>query len=101
MLKKEFDPHGSDTHLGGIKIAEVIDNNDPKCCERVLVRVIGVHDMSAPKTKTDYAIWADHCAPSKNRSGDIPEKGDFLYVMFPDLQDPMRCVWLGWVRHMR
>jgi len=95
MKKYDWKYTGSDVILGGIHIAKVIDNNDPKAMERVLVRIIGIHNME--NETVDNAIWADRIAFSKFSSGDIPDKGDFLYVIFPD-RDPMRVLWLGWVR---
>lgn len=89
--------NGSDVSLEGIKIAKVISNGDPKAQERVYVRVIGVHDMS--NEDPDYGIWAHHLAPSKGNSGEIPDKDDFIYVTFPDKNDPNNCLWLGWCRY--
>lgn len=98
MNGTDFNPFGSDSDLRGIHIAEVVDNNDPKACERVLIRVIGVHDME--NKKIENAIWADRIAFSKFSSGDIPDVGDYVYVMFPEPGNPMRALWLGWVRSL-
>ena len=85
-----------DVDLSGIKIAQVIDNYDPLCIERVLVRVVGVHDMS--NDVPENAIWARHMAPSKASSGEIPDIGDWLYVTFLNSEDPMSIIWWGWLR---
>jgi len=80
----------------GIYVAQVVDNMDPKGLERVKVRVVGIHDMSIQNE--DYAVWAERCCPSKYiNNGDIPDIGDWVYVMFLN-GDPMRPVWLGYVR---
>ena len=99
MNKNDFNPYGSDVDLRGINIAIVVDNNDPKALERVLVRVLGIHDMN--NTSIDNAIWADRVAFSKYSSGDIPDVDDYLYVIFPDTKDPMHILWLGWVRSLK
>jgi len=99
MNGKDFNPYGSDVDLRGIHIALVVDNNDPKAMERVLVRVMGIHDMSDTSLKN--AIWADRLAFSKYSSGDIPDKDDYLYVQFPDRKNPMWIIWLGWVRSLK
>jgi len=99
MNDKDFDPYGSDVDLRGIHIAEVVDNNDPKAMERVLVRIIGIHNME--NKRIENAIWADRVAFSKFSSGDIPDIGDFLYVQFPNTKDPMKVLWLGWVRSLK
>ena len=96
MQNKDFDVAGSDVVLTGWHIAKVVDNNDPKQCERVLVSVIGIHDVD--KASVDYSIWADCCGHSKFASGDIPDVGDYLWVQFVNPIDPMRCIWFGWVR---
>ena len=90
--------NGSDVSLEGIKIGLVVDNMDQKGIERVKVRVIGVHDMS--NTKVENAIWAQHIAPSKYVSGHIPDRGDWVYVMFMNPTDPMSALWLWFVRTM-
>lgn len=99
MNKKDFNPTASEVVLSGIHIAKVIDNNDPKAMERVLVRVLGIHDME--NEKLDNAIWADRIAFSKFSSGDIPDVDDFIYVMFPNINNPMKVLWLGWVRSLQ
>lgn len=96
MTIEEYKLHGSDANLAGIHIALVVDNQDPKCCERVKVRVIGIHDMQ--NDVPENSIWAQHMAPSKGTSGEVPRAGDFVYVMFRDIQDPMSCLWMGYVR---
>ncbi len=95
MLLQEFgiDSSGS---LDGIKIAQVVSNADPKCQERVLVRVMGVHNME--NDIYENGVWAHHCAPFRDSSGDLPEKYDYVYVIFPDKKDPMSILWLGFVR---
>jgi hypothetical protein len=97
MKLEELRFDGSDCDLLGFKIAQVVKNKDAKAQERVWVRVIGVHDMKS--TDPDYGILAIHCAPSKSNSGEIPDIGDFLWVVFPDMVNPNFCLWLGWVRH--
>lgn len=86
----------SQNDLKGIKIAKVISNEDAKMQERVLVRVIGTHNMAVDTM--DNAVWANHCSPFRDASGDLPEPGDFVYVMFPDEKDPMSILWIGFVR---
>jgi hypothetical protein len=83
--------------LHGIFIGKVVDNMDPKGLERVRVRVIGVHDME--KEEKDNSIWAEHCAPSKQTSGELPDPDDWLYVSFVH-GSPMMCIWHGWVRKL-
>lgn len=95
MLSQEFGLN-QDADLKGIKIAYVVSNEDPKCQERVLVRVLGVHNME--NDVITNAIWAHHCAPLRNASGSIPEVGDYIYVMFPNERDPMSIIWMGFVR---
>jgi hypothetical protein len=85
----------NEVDLGGIFIALVVDNMDPKALERVRVRVLGVHDMDN-KIK-DNSIWANHIAPSKSKSGEIPDIDDYVYVQFLQ-KDPMCPIWLGWLR---
>jgi len=89
---------GSDCDLSGIKLAQVVSNIDPTAQERVMVRVLGVHNMSNT-TDPDYSIMAHHCAPSNNSSGDIPNVGDWLYVMFTDVNNPNQCIYLGYARY--
>lgn len=88
----------SEVDLGGVFIAEVINNSDPKCLERILVRVLGVHDMT--NTAEENAVWASHIKPSKSNSGEVPDIGDFVYVMFLQ-KDPMHILWLGWVPYIQ
>lgn len=85
----------SEVDLGGMFIAEVVENLDPKALERVRVRVIGVHDMK--NTEPNNSIWANHMAYSKSNSGEIPDIGDYVYVMFLQ-KSPMHPIWMGWVR---
>lgn len=99
MFGNESNLRASDPGLGGIHIAKVIDNNDPKAKERVLIRVYGIHDMD--NDVLDNAIWAEHCAFSKFSSGDIPDVGDHVYVMFGSIKNPHAAIWLGWVRTMK
>ncbi len=94
MFGKEYS-YDSDTDLKGVFIGLVVTNYDSKALERIRVRVIGVHDME--NESDDNAIWAQHCAPSKSSSGEIPDVGDFVYVMFIQ-GDPMNAIWLGWCR---
>lgn len=82
--------------LRGLKVAEVVSNTDPKLQERILVRVLGVHNTK--NTTIDNAVWAHHCAPTRDGSGSLPEPGDYVYVLFPDPGNPMAIVWLGFVR---
>ena len=96
MKNIDWRTNGSDRLLNGIHIAKVVDNNDPKSMERVLVRVIGIHNMD--NETIENAIWADRVAFSKFSSGDIPDKDDYLYVIFPNPNDSMKILWLGWVR---
>ena len=98
MQNQENSFEGSDVELTGVKVGEVISNLDPRAAERVFVRILGVHDMS--NTSPDNGIWANNCAASRFMTGDIPEPGDFVYVMFLNPNDPMACIWLGWVRTM-
>lgn len=86
----------TNTDLEGIKIALVVSKSDPKTQERLLVRVIGVHNMA--NTDPDNAIWANHCAPFASTSGDLPEPNSWVYVMFVNKNDFMNLIWLGVVR---
>ena len=81
--------------LSGLYIGLVVDTSDPKALERIKVRVIGVHDMD--NEDKENSVWADHIAPSKGKSGEVPTVGDFVYVMFLQ-RNPMCPCWLGWVR---
>jgi hypothetical protein len=96
MRNEEYKLNGSDCSLSGFKIGKVINNRDSKAQERVLVRVIGVHDMLS--IDPEYGVIAMHCAPSKSFSGEIPDIGDMLWVSFID-NDPSQLLWHGWVRH--
>lgn len=93
MLGKEYSID-NEVSLSGIFIAKVINNLDPKALERIRVRIIGVHDME--NQDPENSIWAQHCKYSKQNSGEIPDIDDFCYVMFLQ-NDPMSCIWLGWV----
>lgn len=95
MFQEDNNPNAG-VNLRGIKIAKVVSNFDPKCQERVLVRVLGVHNMN--NHSLDNAIWANHCAPTRDASGDIPEPDDYIYGMFPNEKDPMSFIWMGFVR---
>ncbi len=95
MFGQENDVQGL-TGLEGIKIAQVVSNADPKCQERILIRVLGQHNMN--NDTYENAIWANHCSPFRDASGDLPEKYDFVYVLFPNKNDPMSVIWLGFVR---
>ncbi len=86
----------SNINLNGTKIAQVVSNFDPKCQERVLVRVIGIHDLEDKTTAN--AVWAHHCAPTRDASGDLPEEDDFIYVEFPNPDDSQYVLWKGFVR---
>lgn len=96
MNYKEFSFGIGDVSLSGIKKALVVDDKDPLCLERVRVRVLGVHDME--NKDPENSIWAEHLAPSKMTSGEIPDIDDWLYVIFQDENEPMSCLWIGWVR---
>ena len=95
-MKQEVNKFNSVILLRGLKIAEVVANEDPKLQERILVRVLGVHNTS--NTTIENSVWAHHCAPTRDGAGDLPEPGDYVYVMFPDPSNPMAIVWLGFVR---
>lgn len=84
----------SEVDLSGIFIAQVVDNADPKCLERIRIRVLGVHDMF--NEDKENSIWANHIKPSKSNSGEIPDLNDYVYVLFLK-NDPMHPLWLGWV----
>ena len=84
-------------NLEGLKKAEVVFVDDPKKLERVRVRVVGIHDMN--KTDLEYSIWAEHIAPSRKTSGDLPEVGDYVYVLF-DKNNPLKCYWIGFCRYI-
>lgn len=90
------DPIFPNADLRGWKHAQVVSNEDPKSQERVLVRVMGIHNMA--NTDTDNAIWAHHCAPTRTASGDLPEPGDWLYGHFVNTKDFMAFIWFGFVR---
>jgi len=85
----------NEVNLSGIFLAKVIENMDPTALERVRVRVLGVHDMD--NDVPGNSVWAHHLAYSKAASGEIPDKDDWIYVMFLN-NDPMSIVWLGWAR---
>jgi hypothetical protein len=96
MLGEDYDLRSSDISLQGIFIGKVIINADPKALERVKVRIIGVHDMENKDDRN--CIWAQHVAPSKGTSGEIPDINDYIYVMFLDPNNPLSAVWIGWCR---
>ena len=79
-----------------IRVAEVVSNRDPKAQERLIVRVPGVHNVTLDHPFA--GVWAHHCAPFSSASGDLPEKGEFVYVTFPDVNNPNHILWLGVVR---
>ncbi len=90
-----IDESGS-VNLKGTHIAQVVSNFDPKCQERVLVRVMGLHDL---ELKTlENAVWAHHCSPTRDACGELPEEDDYIYVIFPNEEDPMYILWIGFVR---
>jgi len=95
MFSREFN-FEADASLDGYKLALVVDNSDPLCLERVRVRVLGVHDME--NIKDENSIWALHLAASKQASGEIPDKDDWIYVVFPEKNVCEYCLWLGWAR---
>ena len=99
-MKQEESGIGSGIDLNGLKIAQVIKTNDPKVQSRVLVRVLGVHELrynnESEDAIGDLGIWANCCSPSRS-SPDRPQEGDFVYVMFPNPSDPMHVVWMGFV----
>jgi len=80
----------------GWKIAKVVSNEDPKGQERVLIRVLGVHNLN--NTDIDNAIWAYHCAPNRSGSGDLPVAGDWIWGQFISPSDFMTFLWFGFVR---
>lgn len=90
--------NGCDCSLDGLKLAKVKSNADSKAQERVWVVVLGVHDMD--NTDPDYGIWCHKIAANKYSSGDIPDIGDWIYVMFID-GNPNICHMLGWVRNSK
>ena len=90
--------YDTEVDLSGFYIALVVDNLDPKAIERVRVRVLGVHDMS--NEKKENSMWANHVAPSKSNSGEIPDIGDHVYVSFLQ-NNPMNLLWWGWVRGIK
>lgn len=95
MLQEENNFLGSG-NLNGIKEALVVSNKDPKMQERILVRVAGVHNLA--NDTIENGVWAHHCASTRSGAGDFPEKGDVLYVVFPNIKDPMHIIWLGFAR---
>lgn len=98
MWGKDRELFTADASLYGIKIALVVDIDDPKACERIKVRVLGVNDMKN-EDDNNY-IWAAHCSPSKRGSGDLPTKGDYVYVMFMNPEDIMSALWIGYAKGM-
>lgn len=89
---------GADVSLDGLKIAEVITNQDHTGREIVGVRVLGTHNMESKNP--DYWIPAFHCAPSNNTSGEIPKIGSKLYGMFLN-KNPNIFVYFGYVRYLQ
>jgi len=92
--------------LNGLKVAKVIKVKDPKNQERILVRVLGVHEDLTDENildklgiePDDYGIWATHCSPIRAKA-ELPELNDWVWVMFPNPRNPMFIVWLGFVRY--
>lgn len=84
----------ADVSLDGLKIAKVINNADPKAQLRVGVRVIGVHDID--HKDDEYFVWANWLRTDKSITIQPPDIGDWIYVMFPNKNDPNLIVWLGW-----
>ena len=84
----------SDVSLEGLHIGIVTENRDPTAKERVKVWIIGIHDGEPSK---ENSIWAERIKFSKYESGDIPDIGDEVWVMFRNKNDFMSAVWLGWV----
>ncbi len=82
----------ADVVLNGIFIGQVVNNQDPKGLFRVEVTIPGL-------TSPQVTIWADYLSPEKSSSGPIPDIGSFLYVMFRNPQDPMSCIYIGYVQH--
>jgi hypothetical protein len=78
--------------LDGIYRAIVLDNQDPYNQERLLVQVDSIHEK-------DIGVWAEHISYSNRTSGDIPNVGDKVFVMFiKDFNfnyNPNDCVWIG------
>ncbi len=95
MFGEEF-AHNSESDIQGLKIGLVVSNEDPKAQERVMVRVIGVHNMD--NTSLENGVWAHHCSPTRGAS-ETAEPGDWVWVWFPNVKDPMFIVWLGFVRY--
>lgn len=93
MINKRIPYEKFNTH--GIFEAKVVSNQDPKHRERIKVQVIGMHDLS--NNIVENSIWADHCAPYKSSTGDLPEIGDLVYIMFKN-KNINACIWIGFVR---
>ena len=78
--------------LDGLYRAKVLDNQDPYNSERLLVQVDSVHEDG-------IGVWAEHISYSNRISGDIPNIGDIVFVMFvKDFHleyNPNDCVWIG------
>ncbi len=91
----------TDVSISGIFIGKVLNNQDPLARERLLVRVIGVHDIDDNFSDKEFGIWVEHCAPSLYRTGDIPDVDDEVYMMFmnnnADKLNPNTGIWLGCV----
>jgi len=96
--------HFSNVVLDGLHRAVVLNNDDEFGRERLFVRVLDVHDikdLGTIKQKNDYGVWIEHCAPSSSVSGDIPEVGEEVWMLFlGDIEsfNPTQGVWLGVVR---
>ena len=73
-----------------LKKAKVISNFDPEAMERLRVAVDGIHDL-VESNSIDSGVWAEHCKPYKYSSGNLPEEGDYVYIIY----DPPMVIWLG------
>ena len=94
-----------DVRLEGYHKAYVLNNIDPKGREALFVRVLDVHDVSDiinGEIDYKYGIWIEHCAPSSRNSGDVPDVGEEVYMLFEGNSlvgyDPTSGIWLGVVR---
>lgn len=83
----------ADISLDGLKLAKVISNADPTAQLRLGVRVLGVHDIN--HKDPDYFVWANWLRYDKSITIQPPDIDDWVYVMFPDKNNPMHIVWMG------
>lgn len=98
MFGLDYSINKGDASLKGLKLAVVKDNTDNETGREIVsVLVLGVHDITRLDDASYDGIPAFHCAPSKEFSGEVPQKGDKLYGMFFD-DNPNLFVWFGWVR---